>query len=64
MALYSCIGFAGGFFGTVLFGFTLDRFGGTDQLGAWIASFVGSGIPCLIGAAAMLLLSRDLERQV
>jgi predicted MFS family arabinose efflux permease len=63
MALYSCIGFAGGFFGTVLFGFTLDRFGGTDQLSAWIASFAGSGIACLIGAAAMLLLSRDVGRR-
>jgi predicted MFS family arabinose efflux permease len=63
MALYSCIGFGGGFLGTVLFGFTLDRFGGADQLGAWIASFAGSGVPCLIGAAAMLLLSRDFERR-
>lgn len=63
MALYSCIGFGGGFLGTVLFGFTLDRFGGADQLGAWIASFAGSGIACLIGAMAMLFFSRDVERR-
>jgi predicted MFS family arabinose efflux permease len=63
MALYSCIGFGGGFFGTVLFGFTLDRFGGADQLGAWVACFGSSGIACLLGAAAMALLSRDIERQ-
>jgi predicted MFS family arabinose efflux permease len=63
MALYSCIGFGGGFLGTVLFGFTLDRFGGTGQLTAWVASFGSSGIACLIGAAAMALLSRDVERR-
>ena len=62
MALYSCIGFGGGFLGTVLFGFTLDRFGGINQLAAWVASFGSSGIVCLIGAAAMALLSRDVER--
>ena len=63
MALYSCIGFGGGFLGTVLFGFTLDRFGGINQLAAWVASFGSSGIACLIGAAAMALLSRDVERR-
>jgi predicted MFS family arabinose efflux permease len=63
MALYSCIGFGGGFLGTVLFGFTLDRFGGVNQLAAWVASFGSSGIACLIGAAAMALLSCDVERR-
>jgi MFS family permease len=58
MALYSCIGFGGGFIGTVLFGFTLDSFGGTNQLTAWIASFATSGIACLIGAAATARLSQ------
>ena len=62
MALYSCIGFGGGFLGTVLFGFTLDRFDGTNHLLAWIASFGTSGIACLIGAAATALLARDVER--
>jgi len=59
MALYSCIGFGGGFVGTVLFGFTLDSFGGTNQLAAWIASFATSGIACLIGAAASARLSQE-----
>jgi predicted MFS family arabinose efflux permease len=63
MALYSCIGFGGGFLGTVLFGFTLDRFGGADQLAAWVASFGVSVIACLLGATAMALLSRDVERR-
>jgi MFS family permease len=63
MALYSCIGFGGGFLGTVLFGFTLDRFGGINQLAAWVASFASSGIVCLIGATAMALLSGDVERR-
>jgi predicted MFS family arabinose efflux permease len=63
MALYSCIGFGGGFLGTVLFGFTLDRFGGAGQLAAWVASFGGSGIACLLGAAAMAFLSRNIERR-
>jgi predicted MFS family arabinose efflux permease len=64
MALYSCIGFGGGFLGTVLFGFTLDRFGGAGQLGAWVASFGSSGIVCLLGAVTMALLSREVERRV
>ena len=62
MALYSCIGFGGGFAGTVLFGFSLDSFGGPGDLLAWIASFGTSGAACLIGAAVTALLSRDVER--
>jgi predicted MFS family arabinose efflux permease len=62
MALYSCIGFGGGFVGTVLFGFTLDGFDGPSQLLAWITAFGTSGIACLIGAAVSSLLSRDVER--
>jgi len=33
MAFYSCIGFGGGFLGNVLFGATLDRFGGGENGG-------------------------------
>lgn len=61
MALYSCIGFGGGFLGTVLFGRTLDSFGGANQLGAWVASFGTSGFVCLVGAVAIAMLSRDVE---
>jgi predicted MFS family arabinose efflux permease len=63
MALYSCIGFGGGFVGTVLFGASLDVFGGTDRLGAWVAGFGTSAIACLIGAAATAGLSRDVKRR-
>jgi len=63
MALYSCIGFAGGFLGTVVFGMALDLFGGTGQLAAWVAGFAVSGIVCLIGAAVTASLSPDVERE-
>ena len=63
MAVYSCIGFGGGFVGSVLFGFTLDAFGGASHLPAWVASFGTSSIACLIGAAVTALLSRDVERR-
>lgn len=62
MALYSCTGFGGGFLGTVLFGYTLDRFGGVNHLLAWLVSFGTSGFACLIGAGVTVLLSRDVER--
>jgi MFS family permease len=39
MGLYSCVGFGGGFLGTLLFGVTLDQFGGTSRLAAWALSF-------------------------
>jgi len=63
MALYSCIGFGGGFVGTVLFGAALDGFGGTNRLSAWIAAFATSAIACLVGAAATAWLSHDVERK-
>jgi hypothetical protein len=61
MALYSCIGFGGGFLGTVAFGITLDGFGGLTQPTAWIMSFGICGFACLAGAAAMAFLSRDRQ---
>jgi predicted MFS family arabinose efflux permease len=64
LALYSCIGFGGGFVGTVLFGFTLDRFGGAGHLLGWIAAFGTSGIACVIGAAVSALLPRSVERDI
>ena len=39
MALYSCIGFGGGFLGNVVFGVILDAFGGPTQLRAWVMAF-------------------------
>ena len=63
IGLYSCIGFAAGFLGTLLFGVTLDQFGGTSYLTAWIFSFGTCGLACLAGTAATMFLSRDLWRR-
>jgi MFS family permease len=60
VAVYSCIGFAGGFLGTLLFGLSLDWFGGTARLVAWAVAFGICAIACLIGAIATAFLSRDL----
>jgi predicted MFS family arabinose efflux permease len=60
IGLYSCVGFGGGFLGTLLFGVTLDQFGGTSQLTAWTLSFGTCGLSCLAGAAVTIFLSRDV----
>jgi predicted MFS family arabinose efflux permease len=62
VALYSCVGFGGGFVGTLLFGITLDHFGGAAQLAAWTPAFATCGIACLAGSVAMNFLSCDLGR--
>ena len=58
--LYSCVGFGGGFLGALVFGATLDQFGGTARLAAWILSFGTCGLVCLAGSAATIFLSRDV----
>ena len=63
IGLYSCIGFGAGFLGTLLFGVTLDQFGGVAHLTAWILSFGTCGFACLIGSTATMLLSRDIWRK-
>ncbi len=60
IGLYSCIGFGAGFLGTLLFGVTLDQFGGTSRLAAWTLSFGTCGLACLAGSAATIFLSRDV----
>jgi predicted MFS family arabinose efflux permease len=60
IGLYSCIGFGAGFLGTLLFGVTLDQFGGTSRLAAWIFSFGTCGLACLAGAGATIFLPRDV----
>ena len=60
IGLYSCIGFAAGFLGTLLFGVTLDLVGGTSHLAAWILSFGTCGLACLAGAAATMFLPRNI----
>ena len=54
--MYSCIGFGAAFLGALLFGVTLDQFGGISQLAAWIVSFGTCGLACLAGAAATMFL--------
>jgi predicted MFS family arabinose efflux permease len=60
IGLYSCIGFGAGFLGTLLFGVTLDQFGGMSHVTAWIVSFGTCGLACLAGAAATVFLSRNI----
>jgi hypothetical protein len=52
IGLYSCIGFGASFLGTLLFGVTLDQFGGTSRLAAWAVSFGTCGLACLAGAGS------------
>jgi hypothetical protein len=58
MALYSCLGFGGGFLGTCAFGITLDHFGGISRLAAWIVS---SGI---CGLAEAIVDGRNAQHVV
>jgi predicted MFS family arabinose efflux permease len=60
IGLYSCVGFGAGFLGTLLFGVTLDQFGGTSRLAAWTLSFGICGLACLAGSGATIFLSRDV----
>jgi predicted MFS family arabinose efflux permease len=60
IGLYSCIGFGASFLGTLLFGVTLDLFGGASQLAAWALSFGTCGLACLAGAAATVFLRRNI----
>jgi predicted MFS family arabinose efflux permease len=63
VALYSCIGFGGGFLGTLVFGVTLDALGGATLPAAWALTFATGGLACLAGAAATAFLSRDVGRK-
>jgi predicted MFS family arabinose efflux permease len=64
VAVYSCIGFGGGFAGTLLFGVALDLLGGATRLAAWAVAFGTCAMACLVGLAATCLLSRDLAERV
>jgi len=63
MALYSFIGFAGGFLGPLVFGATLDRIGGTANKTAWLFAFGSCGVAALVGALVLLLLATDSARE-
>ena len=56
MALYSAIGFGGGFLGTWLFGLVLGWFGGPTVFAAWVPAFATTGLAGLTGAAALIFL--------
>jgi hypothetical protein len=60
--LYSRIGFGAAFLGALLFGVTLDQFGGISQLAAWIVSFGTCGLACLDGAAATTTSGNDRDK--
>jgi hypothetical protein len=63
VAVYSCIGFAGGFIGALFFGLALDWLGGTARLAAWVLAFGICAIACLLGGVASIFLTRDLGRE-
>ena len=46
--------------GILLFGVTLDQFGGASQLAAWAVSFATCGVACLAGAAATVFMPRNI----
>jgi hypothetical protein len=47
----------------LLFGLSLDWFGGTARLAAWVVAFGICAIACLIGAIATAILSHDLDSE-
>jgi MFS family permease len=59
MAFYSFVGFAGSFLGPLVFGWMLDRFGGTHSPLAWGIAYGSCGLAALVGGLAMLLVGRD-----
>jgi hypothetical protein len=48
---------------SLLFGVTLDQFGGTSRLAAWALSFATCGLACLAGAAATNFLPRKIRQR-
>ena len=62
MALYSCVGFGGGFLGTLLFGLTLYLAGGPNRGNAWTLAFATCGMACLAGALVLRALPPSLGR--
>src|SRR3978361_694780 len=57
IAVYSCIGFAGGFVGTLVFGLPLDWLGETARLAAWGTAFGICAMGWLVGSIATIFLS-------
>ncbi len=58
MALHSCLGFAGGFLGPLVFGYVLDFGGGSSSTEAWAVAFATSSVVCVLGALSVTILAR------
>jgi MFS family permease len=58
MALHSCLGFAGGFLGPLVFGYVLDFGGGSTSTEAWAVAFATSSVVCILGALSVTILAR------
>src|SRR3978361_608704 len=63
IAVYSCIGFAGGFVGTLAFSLPLEWRGEAARLAAWVTAFSICAMACLVGSIATIFLPRDLGRR-
>jgi MFS family permease len=58
MAIYSLIGFSGGFFGPLVLGWVLDLSGGGESAISWGFAFASVGLVGLLGPAALALVPR------
>jgi MFS family permease len=59
MAVYSLIGFSGGFVGPLVLGWVLDLSGGGESANSWGLAFASVGVIGLLGPAALALVPRD-----
>jgi MFS family permease len=58
MAVYSFLGFGGGFLGPLVFGLVLDGMGGKDSAAAWGFAFGSLGLACACGPLAVWMTAR------
>lgn len=58
MAVYSFLGFGGGFLGPLVFGLVLDGMGGKDNAAAWGFAFGSLGLACACGPLAVWLCTK------
>ena len=58
MAVYSFLGFGGGFLGPLVFGVVLDGMGGKDDAAAWGFAFGSLGLACACGPLAVWFTNR------
>ena len=58
MAVYSFLGFGGGFLGPLVFGLVLDGMGGKDSAAAWGFAFGSLGLACACGPLAVWMTAK------